>query len=243
MTTNNTNIIDIPKPRFGINQIVYIRESALNGYLEPQRIVLAYFDPDIGKYWYSFKFKKSPPVTQTVGDIIDLKTKNQIQILEDDLCKYEEALTLKSNFLTAELKKTSDQLHGITGGPEIDVFGNNHNITDHDLTPSPDDFTDFGEQVVDDDLAHGLIRPLEIRNNGNFDLLLLGNPLVKIVGDDDFSVISQPVGTISAGTTSVFRIAFKPLIIGRRVATVLIASNDSKDSMFTFVIQGQGISP
>jgi hypothetical protein len=243
MTTSNTNIIDIPKPKFGINQVVYIRESALNGYLEPQRVSIAYFDPDIGKYWYSFKFKKSPPVTQTVGDIIDLKTKTQIQILEDDLCEFEEALIIKSNYLANELNKTMTQLHSVSGGPEIDVYGSNVKITDHDLTPSPSDFTDFGEQIVDADPAHGLIRPFEIRNNGNFDLSLLGNPLIRIIGDDDFTVVSLPINLIPPGSTSVFRIAFKPLAIGRRVATILIASNDKNDSMFTFVIEGQGVSP
>jgi hypothetical protein len=242
MTTNST-VIDIPKPRFGINEIVYIRESALNGYLEPQKVALAYFDPDIGKYWYSFKFKKSIPATQTVGDIIDLKTRNQIQILEDDLCGLEEALVTKRNFLTSELNKTLNQLQDVSGGPSIDVYGSGVDITNGDVTPGPEDFTNFGEQIVSVNQSVGLVRAFEIRNSGNYDLLLLGNPLIRLVGDEDFIVETQPFNTIRPGTTSSFRIAFKPINIGRRTTTVMIASNDKKESIFSFMIEGQGISP
>lgn len=241
MTTNST-VIDIPKPRFGINEIVYIRESALNGYLEPHKISLAYFDPDIKKYWYSFKFKKSTPVTQTVGDMVDLKTRNQIQILEDDLCNMEEALVIKRNFLTSELNKTLNQMQGVSGGPTIDVYGSGIDITNGDLTPGLEDFTNFGEQIISPNQSVGLVRAFEIRNNGNYDLLLLGNPLVRLIGDEDFIVEVQPLNTISPGTTSVLRIAFKPLNIGRRTATVMIASNDKEESVFSFMIEGQGIS-
>lgn len=241
MTTNNS-IIDVPKPRFGINEVVYIRESALNGYLEPQKVALAFFDPDISKYWYSFKFSKSTPVTQTVGDIIDLKTKSQIQILEDDVCDYEEALILKRDFLTNELNKTMQQLSGVSGGPEIDVYGSNIDITNGDMTPRPDDFTDFGEQSVDTSAASGLARAFEIRNNGNYALNLLGNPLVQLFGDDDFEVISQPINVIQPGSTGIFRIAFKPLSAGRRTSIVMISSNSKTESLFKFAIEGQGVS-
>lgn len=242
MTTNST-VIDIPKPKFGINEVVYVRESALNGYLEPQKVALAYFDPQIGKYWYSFKFKKSEPVTQTVGDIIDLKTKTQIQILEDDLCGFAEALVLKRNFLYNELNKTINQLAGAAGSPEIDVFGAGVDITNNDMTPNSNDFTDFGEQIVDTNPDHGLLRTFEIRNNGSFDLNLLGNPAVKLVGDDDFSIMSQPIqNVVNPGMSESFKIVFKPLSIGRKVATVIIQSNDKDESIFTFAIEGQGIS-
>ncbi|MCK9281688.1 MAG: hypothetical protein M0P71_13765 [Melioribacteraceae bacterium] len=241
--TTNTTIIDVPKPRFGINEIVYIRESALNGYLEPHKVALTYFDPDIGKYWYSFKFKKSIPVTQTVGDIIDLKTKNQIQILEDDLCTYSEALIIKRNFLISELNKTNTAIGNIDGGPEINVYGSDKNITDGDLTPNFDDFTNFGEQPVNVDPSSGLMRVFEVRNLGNSDLILTGQPTVKLEGDNDFLIVTQPLNILNPKLSSPFRIAFKPLSIGRKTSTVIIASNDANESIFSFMIEGQGVLP
>ena len=241
MTTNST-IISIPLAKFCIGEIVYIRESALNGYLEPQKVALAYFDPDIGKYWYSFKFKKNPPVTQTVGDIIDLKTKGQIQVLEDDLCSYQEALMLKRNFLNSELAKTITQIDSISGGPEIDIIGHGIDITNNDLTPNYNDYTNFGEQIVDINPDHGLMRTFEIKNIGNFDLNLLGNPPILLSGDNDFQVVSQPLlNVISSNSSQFFKIAFKPLSKGRKVASVIIHSNDKENSIFVFTIEGQGI--
>jgi len=241
-------VVKIPQARFGINEIVYLRESALLGFLEPVRVYNARFDRDVRKIFYRFIFKKAAPDVQTVGDANNLKTVSQTEVIEDELLTFAEALLLKADALRRELAKTEAQLAGVVSGPEIDVFGNEKEIADGDATADSSDFTDFGTAKVASEATFGsidqgtVVRSFEIRNNGDVDLLLTGNPLVQLVGDDDFTVISQPLPTIPAGTGSVFSISFQPIIVGRRTATVIIASNDDDESTYSFAIEGEGVS-
>ena len=241
-----TNIIRPTVPKFGINEIVYLRESALNGYLEPQKIKLIQFDPDINKNWYTFSFSKNSPNSQTVGDAIDLKSAVSFKVLEDDLLTYEEALIIKRDFLIRELSKVEQQLAQKLTGSIIRIYGNNHEIVDGDVTPEIDDFTNFGDAEIPQETTFGnisqgvVVRTFEILNDGGDILLFTAEPIIRLVGDDDFEIETYPLDRINPGTTSSFRIAFKPFILGRRTAAVVIATNSS-DSLFTFSIEGNGV--
>lgn len=97
-------------PKFGIDQIVYIRESAMAGFLEPVKIHNFLYNRDLGIYFYQFIAKKSQPTTQTVGDAMDLKSERSFQLAEGDLSDYCESLNLAKNFLERELGRINTLL-------------------------------------------------------------------------------------------------------------------------------------
>lgn len=221
--SDNTTIITPPSLKFGINEVVYTRESALLGYLEAIKIKRAYYDPNISRNVYVFIFKKNTPSVKTSGDAIDLMSNHSIILLEEDLCTFTEALSIKYNVLNREISKTQLQLSKF-GKPEIDV-----NINEG---------LNFGNVSVNNMLE----KNYRVLNNGDLDLLLTGSPRILIISDeDDFSVILQPSSQIESNDNSKFIIRFAPTLIGRRVGTILIISNDPITPNFTFVVEGVGV--
>jgi hypothetical protein len=244
MVENNKTIIRPPAPRFGINEIVYIRESALNGYLEPRRVEGIRYDASIGRNLYEFNFKKSSPTVQTVGDAVDLKTAFTIEIIEEELLTFEEAVRIKRDYLQRELAKAEAQLAQFTSGPEIKILGNGMPIDSGDLTPGPeDDFTNFGEANVPRETTFSeidqgqVVRVFDVVNSGDVSVNILS---IQLVGDSDFEIISTPLTPLPPGTGTQLRISFRPFILGRRVATVVINSDD-QNSPYVFVIEGTGV--
>ncbi len=80
-----------------------------------------------------------------------------------------------------------------------------------------------------------------IENNGAIDLNLSGSPLVQISGAAEFSVLTQPSGTISAGSSANFTIRFTSPNTGTFSANILISNNDPDNSSYTFTIDGFAI--
>ena len=126
---------------------------------------------------------------------------------------------------------------------EIDVLGNDQSITNGNITPSYTDSTamdstarDFTSYVT-----------YTIKNLGSADLTLTGaDPYVSISGTHavDFSVTQAPLAVISSGGgTTTFKIAFTPSDGGDRVATIIIASDDTDENPYTFAIKGFGLPP
>lgn len=83
-----------------------------------------------------------------------------------------------------------------------------------------------------------------ISNSGVGNLALNGAPRVAISGNgaEDFTVITNPSGSIAPGQTSSFTIRFNPSALGGRNAVVSIFSNDRFTPTFTFAIAGTGIA-
>ncbi len=127
-----------------------------------------------------------------------------------------------------------------TGEPEMAVSCNANPINDGDNTTSNTNCTDFG--CVQ--LANGMVEfTYTITNSGDCDLTLNGTPLVLVSGlhAGDFTVTEQPLATVAAnGGMTTFKIKFDPTATGTRVATVIIANDDSDENPFTFEIQGLG---
>ncbi|HIG29195.1 MAG TPA: choice-of-anchor D domain-containing protein [Verrucomicrobiales bacterium] len=125
---------------------------------------------------------------------------------------------------------------------EINIKGNNTDITDGDSTPVTGDHTDFGSH----DIATGTQpRTFTISNSGSGDLSLSGTPIVAISGThaSDFTVSTQPdATTVSAGGTKTFVVTFDPGATGLRNATVSMANDDSDENPYTFAIAGTGTS-
>ena len=126
--------------------------------------------------------------------------------------------------------------------PEINLKGNNNDISNNDNSPTLSDNTDFGSVDISSGTAnHTYI----IENSGTSDLTLSGNPIVEIGGTHsaDFSVLTQPTSPISADSSSSFTVQFNPSATGVRSATISITNNDSDEAPYTFSIQGTGVTP
>ncbi len=119
-------------------------------------------------------------------------------------------------------------------------------ITDGDTTPSRGDFTDFGQIGVSSAAGNTIVtRTFTIRNSGDTNLNLTGNPVISITGANasDFTVTTLPASSsVANGTPVTFTVSFDPSAAGVRSATVNIASDDPSHSVFDFTIAGVGLT-
>lgn len=120
---------------------------------------------------------------------------------------------------------------------EIDVAGFGRSISAGDVSPAPEDATDFGAVPS---LGVTIERTFTITNNGNADLVLTGNPFVALGGPHtaDFTITQMPAPVIAPGGKSDFKIAFRATESGFRTATVTIANTDDTEHPFVFAVQG-----
>jgi hypothetical protein len=233
------NVINPGAPKYGVNELVCIRESALNGYIEQHRINNIEFDSNVEKYWYVFIFSKSKPNTQTVGDANDLKTATMIKLLEDDLITYEEALLIKKRFLESELIKVNNVVGSNNSLPIINVLGNGVPLVNGENVTSYNNLTNYGNVDLNDESA----RTYDIVNTGKSNLFLTGSPIIRVVGDQDFSVTMFPEDIMIAPNMHYqFSMKFSPVSEGRKLAVVIIESNDLNKPSFSFTIEGVGTS-
>lgn len=133
------------------------------------------------------------------------------------------------------------QGNGLTE-PEISILGNNLEISTGDASPSQLDSTYFGDVTAS--LGVGYVT-YTIQNSGSTTLNLTGSPRVNIMGDatTDFTVTTMPPSSISAGGSAQFVVAFDPIMVGLRTASISITSDDADESPYTFAIQGSGSGP
>jgi hypothetical protein len=115
--------------------------------------------------------------------------------------------------------------------PEIDVQGNGATLTNGDTTPSTTDDTDFGRLLTNDTVAH----TFTINNSG---AAALTGVAVTVTGSSAFQLTATPASSVAAGGSSDFTLSFTPSTNGVYTATVSIASNDSNETPYTFVVQG-----
>ena len=136
-----------------------------------------------------------------------------------------------------ELNNNCNSNSVTVAAPEIDVQGKNVSIPDGDTTPQAADDTDFGTAQDTETITH----TFTISNTGGASLIFDGSPRVEILGlhATDFSVTEQPSATVDAGNVSTFKVVFDPTSTGTRSATVVIASDDSDENIYSFNIQGE----
>ncbi|MGV6809738.1 MAG: Ig-like domain-containing protein, partial [bacterium] len=121
-------------------------------------------------------------------------------------------------------------------GAEIDVQGGitPMTIADGDTSPHTVDDTDFGASTI--------TKTFTIHNLGSADLTLTGAATVTLVNQNDsaFEITQTPnSSTLAIGTSATFAITFTPPASGISIATVVIESNDSNESLYSFNIQGR----
>ena len=133
-------------------------------------------------------------------------------------------------------------IEGTGTAPEMDVKGNSVSIADDDITPDPNDHTDFGGA----DLSGGTVtRTFTVENTGNADLNLTDATKVQIRGTNaaDFTLTIDASSPVAAsGGTTTFAIKFDPNALGTRNATVSISNDDGDENTYNFSIQGTGAS-
>ncbi len=90
-------------------------------------------------------------------------------------------------------------------------------------------------------------RTFTVRNSGNANLNITGDPRVTISGDQaaDFKLLTFPIANLGAGNETTFILEFTPGANGLRQTTLQITSNDPGTGKDPFVLQlrGNGISP
>lgn len=128
--------------------------------------------------------------------------------------------------------------NGVVPTPEIAVLGSNLVvIPDGDTTPSTADGTDFGSVSA---ASGNVSRTFTITNSGLATLTISG---VTTSGAHaaDFVVTTAPAGTVAAGSSTTFTVRFDPSAYGGRTGVVVVASDDSDEATYDFVVRGDGV--
>ncbi len=109
------------------------------------------------------------------------------------------------------------------------------------MIPNSSDHTDFGDVAVSGAMVN---RVFTITNSGMGDLWLTNTPRVEVSGphSDDFSVTIEPESPVVTGGSTAFVVRFDPTAAGLRSATLVIANDDGDESVYSFAIQGTGVS-
>ncbi|MEP3968837.1 MAG: LamG-like jellyroll fold domain-containing protein [Nonlabens sp.] len=124
--------------------------------------------------------------------------------------------------------------------PEIDIIGNGLSISNNDSTPDTADSTDFGTA----DGSASLSKTFTIENTGTGPLTLSGAPVtISGVNAGDFTITSQPINSIPAGSSSDFTIEFLRSVSGLSNATIELNSNDADESLYNFSITASSAGP
>ena len=129
-------------------------------------------------------------------------------------------------------------IRGFGNQPEIDVKGNAITIVDGDTTPTPADWTDYGNSNI----GVGITRTYTIFNTG-LGNLYLGAITFTGTNASDFAVTSAPSATVIPGGSTTITVTFTPGANGIRIARINIANNDLDENPYDFSIQGTGVTP
>ena len=132
--------------------------------------------------------------------------------------------------------------------PEINISGNLLDIADGDVSPSSNDFTDFGsinaatsEATATDSVVH----TFWIHNAlSGATLTLNGSPRVTFSGANatDFVLTGIPAETVAPGDSTSFNVRFIPSAEGLRTATLSIANTDANENPYDFSLRGFGLT-
>ncbi len=130
-------------------------------------------------------------------------------------------------------------IRGTGTAPEINLTGNGNDIADGDVAPNTTDHTDFGNATV----AGGtVVRTFTIQNTGAV-TLTVSPPTISGTHAADFTVTTDPAGSVAIGGSTTFQVTFDPSASGARNATVNIVNDDSNENPYNFAIRGTGTAP
>ncbi|RYE20467.1 MAG: choice-of-anchor D domain-containing protein, partial [Sphingobacteriales bacterium] len=119
--------------------------------------------------------------------------------------------------------------------PNIKVEGNNICIASGDNAPATADNTDFGNAG-----GTGITKTFVVHNTGTA-TLNIGSIAFTGTHNSMFTVNTAPT-TIAAGATGNLIINFLPVGNGLKTATITINNNDADEAVYSFALQGTGIT-
>ncbi|MEX0635739.1 MAG: choice-of-anchor D domain-containing protein, partial [Ferruginibacter sp.] len=120
--------------------------------------------------------------------------------------------------------------------PNIQVSGNNNCIINGDTSPEVADNTDFGNVT-----PSARCKTFTIINTGTASLNI---GIISVSGTDNsmFTISSAPAASLAAGASTSFTVLFSPVGLGLKTANISIASDDTDENPYSFVIQGTSIT-
>lgn len=127
-------------------------------------------------------------------------------------------------------------ISGTGGEPEIVIRGLGNDVPDNSSSGNLTNGTLFPNTLI----GNTNTRTFTIRNTGNAPLNFTGTPVVQISGSAEFTITSFPTGPIPVGGTSDLIISFSPTTADNFLALITILNNDTSESIFDFVVQGNG---
>jgi hypothetical protein len=222
--SDSSSIIRPTTPLYGINEVVYLRESAMLGFIEPAKVYRVAYDPDLNTNVYTFVYRESNLNTQIAGDANNLRTRSVITINEEDLLTFDEAIKIKEEYLIRELAKTRSLI-------SLDVV---LSATSNDITDAieSDDLIDFGDVAV----GSSITKTFTITNNGITNVTFSDIYVISDETDDskDYILVSSFTSTLVAGADLNFSVKFEPTDTGRRTSCLIF------DPGFIIRFEGSG---
>lgn len=81
-------------PRWSVNDMIYLRESAMIGFIEGYQVTNIQFDPKWNRWLYEVVIKHRGTEPNSVIDMYNLRSNEKLTFGENDLISQEEALDL-----------------------------------------------------------------------------------------------------------------------------------------------------
>lgn len=130
MPKDKTVRTNIGAPKFGINEIVYARESATKGFIEPLTVARIAFNRARNLFEYRFRQGRVSANIAIVDGVIQeipvRAARNEelipVILLEDKILTFCEAIGLVESFLTNELSAAEDEQEIVCGTNVEDPF-------------------------------------------------------------------------------------------------------------------------
>ncbi len=127
-------------------------------------------------------------------------------------------------------------ISGTGGESEISISGLGSNVPDNASAGNLTNGTQFPNTIV----GNTNTRTFTIRNTGNAPLNLTGTPIVQISGSSVFTISTFPANPIPVGGSTTFTVTFTPTTADNFLALLTILNNDRDESVYDFVVQGNG---
>jgi hypothetical protein len=106
-------------PKYKIGDVVYLRESAMLGFIESYQVGGIRIDPRYNKWTYEIYIRPRGPETSTVIDMATLRNINEkLAFMEDELIEFCDALAYAITNTTNRLNYLISQKISKCGGSE-----------------------------------------------------------------------------------------------------------------------------